>query len=380
MEASEKRYRSLIQPWATIGIVIGCISLYASDNTPGFICVPVAELTGMRLQDNDPEAVYITWNPDKHNRLHQALFFEPVIILEQQDQESLIQFPLAQYIQGNSLKPCIAWTLNKNIIAISNTMDTSRLPSFFDITSYQNNTIALTQPFFDTKRQQLFSAGTRFAVKKKNMRTFLVHAFDVTQKQWYVLKIPHKKCIEIKKNQKKNEQKNDFILLLRSWAHNSCGYIPYVLGGCSVCTFDANPFFNFQKNKFPLRGIDCTGLILRAAQICNIPYFFKNSATLHRYATPISEDEPIELGDIFWIKGHAFIVSNLDEPSFIEARGYTPHKFGRIHEITLPKVFQGITSFEQLRQMYKEGKSIARLDKDGIPHDTHKEFRFFKIF
>lgn len=381
MEASKKRYCSLIlRALFIVNFHFGCVSVYASDSISGFICVPIAELTGNKLGVSNAEVVYKEWSPNNHARIHQALFLEPVIILEQQETESRIIFPLACYIQGNVLKQCTAWTLTKNIIPITPATDTTNLPSYFDITQYQNPTVALTQPFFDRKTKQIFSAGTRFAIKKRDKKSFVVSAFNKAKNDWYFLKIPDKKCCEVGKIKEKNKQKDQFISLLKSWAHNSRGYIPYVLGGCSICTFDTDPFIHFQQNIFHSCGIDCTGLILRAAQICNIPYFFKNSTTLRLYGNTVPDTSPIEIGDIFWIKGHVFIVSNVDNPSFIEARGYTPHKFGRVQEIELSKVFQGVSSFEQLRTMNKNNLSIARLDKNGIPHDIHKEFHFFRIF
>ena len=67
---------------------------------------------------------------------------------------------------------------------------------------------------------------------------------------------------------------------------------------------------DFEK---PLAGFDCSGMILCAAQIAGLPYFFKNTDTLLGNLKPLRPTEELEAGDLVFYSGHVLVVSDLKE-------------------------------------------------------------------
>ncbi len=66
-----------------------------------------------------------------------------------------------------------------------------------------------------------------------------------------------------------------------------------------------------ECTQHPMSGFDCAGIISRAAQMCGIPYYFKNTYTLAHYLKSLSIDTHLQEGDLIWIPGHVMIVSDL---------------------------------------------------------------------
>ncbi|MGB8367272.1 MAG: hypothetical protein WCD44_02830, partial [Candidatus Babeliales bacterium] len=143
-------------------------------------------------------------------------------------------------------------------------------------------------------------------------------------------------------------------------------YIPYVWGGFSFTSTKKISSFSLKNEKIvsPKTGFDCAGIIARSAQICNIPYFYKNTTTIKQFLSPITHINNLMPGDIIWIPGHVMVIADLKNNTLIEARGYN-HGYGKIHEIPLSEEFKGISTYKELFNIYQNKKTITRLDHKG---------------
>lgn len=241
-------------------------------------------------------------------------------------------------------------------------------------------TVVLKEPFKDVKTNQLFSAGTRFVVCDHTRTGYWVYIFD-----------NHKKCIQkghipqslvmVENNQEARHTRiSNFVALLKQWSHTS-GIIPYVWGGCSynqsfggdafvimkkknVCGKEYTFYDRLACKKNPKSGFDCTGVLVRAAQICGLPYFLKNSTTVKKTLQELAPYQCLSEGDLIWIPGHVMVVADKQSNTIIEARAYN-HGFGKLQEVALHKVFKDMATFSQLEEAAKKKQQLQRLDKNG---------------
>ena len=125
-------------------------------------------------------------------------------------------------------------------------------------------------------------------------------------------------------------------------------------------------------------GTDCSGLIVRAAQLSGIPYFYKNTATLVQKLKTLAQHEKIESGDLLWIPGHVMIVGDLHKHTLFEARHYI-EGFGCIHEIPLSQSFKDIKTYAQLIQRFHDKKPLERLHRNGSVSKKITQFKILKL-
>jgi hypothetical protein len=128
----------------------------------------------------------------------------------------------------------------------------------------------------------------------------------------------------------------------------------------------------------PQPGLDCAGLIARAAHLAGIPYFYKNSLTIAKHLAPLNKKETISEGDIIWLPGHVMVVSSLKDNLLVEARHYS-HGYGKVHEIPLSHQFKNINSYEQLAAHFFNKKPLQRLDKSGKVVQVLPDFKILKL-
>jgi cell wall-associated NlpC family hydrolase len=333
-------------------------------------------------------------------RIHQLLFNETVDIVSEQEDEVAIHITSAYFITHTNHKPqTLYWTLKKNLISYEK-LQRKKLPLSYIPPTPDFNTIneqksahviGLLQPFHDPNTQQTFSAGTQFVYdpEKSTDSHFLVHLFDKTTTTFITASIARTTAVIIEPKGK-NDATALFIQILKGWAHPENGIIPYVWGGCSFCytcttpierkpaSDTTNTLYHRPDCSSPYNGYDCAGLILRAAQLAGIPYFYKNSYTLAHYLKPIATTAALKEGDLIWIPGHVMVVSKLHPALLIEARGY-PHGYGIVHEIALEKVFKGIKNYAQLMQASHKQKPLIRLDKKGQEMEKIKRFKVLSL-
>lgn len=329
-------------------------------------------------------------------RIHQLLFNELITILEERGDECLVKVSTVYYeSEHSSERHDTFWTLKKNFITCNHlkslNISSDCFPDPLDYKqslpqSSQKKTVVLTMPFYEPKTKKSYSAGTRFVVAqvRQNCHKYSVYILDPACNKCVIAEIPHA-VGKIENNASSYKTKVDeFLSLMRRWIHHQ-GFIPYVWGGSSLINYCINDSINFVEcNKrgyyqrpecftSPISGFDCAGLIARAAQICGLPYYFKNSITIKKNLDPVLNYASLKEGDILWIPGHVMVVASLKNNTLIEARGYN-HGFGKVHEVALNKVFKGIQNFEQLMHYYTTKKPLRRLDSQGLEAHSVESF------
>jgi hypothetical protein len=366
-------------------ILANCISLAQK----GVVIVPVADLLGNQGGEQAYQQLALCTKPvTACKRVHQILFNEIVTIQEEKDAEIKIQISSAYYELSPQGVPQITyWTLKKNILPLSelskSQISLQTIPDPVKFTSNKvklsaQSIISLIYPHYDPITNMTYSAGTRFVATSNQGSSNVIEVFalDINKKAVAQIQLPSKKCIKLSPSLSWHERKEIFLKLLRSWTRIKKGYIPYVWGGCSFIGIEKEPHFLsvqgqngctlFQplSHKSLCSGLDCAGLIVRAAQIVGIPYYLKNTATIANHLTEITSAHEIEAGDLIWFPGHVIVISDAHKHSIIEARAYS-QGYGKVHELALSNVFKDIHHFDQLLAAAQQKKTIYRLQKDG---------------
>ena len=86
----------------------------------------------------------------------------------------------------------------------------------------------------------------------------------------------------------------------------------------------------------------------------------------------------IVLNDLIAWFGHVVIISNIEDPHIIESRGYDG-KFGIVHELPLNHFFQGINSFEELKNACYKNKPLTLLNRAKEPMLVVENFGFYTL-
>jgi hypothetical protein len=403
-------------------LYIACCALYShlSASQKAVICVPIADLIGQQITTLIPnipaEKAYATIancageikSSIACPRLHQLLYNDIVEVVKIVDEEACIRILQAYYITPSSSQPqnCY-WTLKKNIALLddlaNNNITTSHLPDPINFADTDHgalnhtDVITLIEPFHDSILNLTFSVGTRFikksSVQKRRASKIDAFALDYPRMKEEIIKIPRHKCVIYNDNKTQEERIADYVNLLQKWAHPKNGSIAYVWGGTSFTkttngTFKEitktghtgdYSFYEYEKDtQYPKNGFDCSGVILRAAQICGIPYFCKNTTTIAQCLAPITQEQPLQSGDLILIKGHVMVVSDINKNLLIEARAYG-HGYGKLHEIPINQVFDGMETYKDLCDAYFGKKVIKRKDKHGTIRDTFSNVQLFSM-
>lgn len=385
------------------------------------INVPIADLLGQPITairsddsvDNAYKSIALcgeqTNAPYACPRLHQALYNDIVEVVKSTNEEVCVQITQAYYrIPSSSTPQSQYWTLKKNITLLDDlsaqNIPINHLPKpiNFSETASQfglNNpeVITLIEPHYDSKLRVTFSVGTRFicatpSLKKRNS-SIQVFAINYKTNKEHQIKIPYHKCIITDSTKIAELRITDYVKLLKKWAHTKQGCIPYTWGGTSFAhttkghykkvTRRTNnsdySFYEYEKDtSSPKSGFDCSGVIARSAQICGIPYFCKNTSTISHELTPLTKEQTLLPGDIILIRGHVMVVSDINKHLLIEARSYS-HGYGKLHEIPIKQVFDGIETYKDLTDAYWNKSVIKRKNKQGIICDTFTNLQLFPI-
>lgn len=365
--------------------------------------VPVADLIGQNHTHAMPSYAHMpicaNKGPYTCPRVGQLLYNEQVSIIKEVGDEVCIKIPHLFYITpGSKEKNTLYWSLKKNFARIDKLTHTDPAqaipePIWFahPEKNYTHNVAVLTWPYQDPKTGILFSAGTRFVLAQEQDNDQMVSVMMINPHHHKQQSLQLPKNITILEQQRTPaEQKKLFLKLLRSWANMNDGFIPYVWGGASIgkpCT--DNNFTKIQDHQHnkawyyrpdaipnPYWGIDCSGLVARAAQIAGMPYYFKNTTTLGEFMKPVSRNHPLEDGDLIWYPGHVMVVGSVANNTLIEAVGYNTG-YGKLHEIPLSQVFKNITTYDQLVAALYAQKPITRLFAREEP--AERTFNRFKL-
>lgn len=400
-----------------------CIVTYFSTYTSqkAVVNVPIADLLGQSITtirpNQSPQTAYneIALCGGQINssygcpRLHQLLYNDIIEVINNTDDEAQVRITHAYYVIPSSPMPQSQyWLLKKNITLLDDliayNIPINHLPTAPDFTDTSHHAlqhshiVTLTEPHHDAKLHITFSAGTRFVHvplpnKSKAFSSTTVFAIDYKTMKAHQIKIPSHKCMIATSITTKNEKIMNYVNLLKKWSHTKYGCIPYTWGGTSFAHTTHGNFkevthrtnnsdyssYEYENDTHsPKSGFDCSGVIARATQICGIPYFCKNTATIPHCLTLLSNDQALAPGDLILIRGHVMVVSDTTKNLLIEARSYS-HGYGKLHEISIGQVFEGIETYKDLTDAYFGKKVIKRKDKQGKVRDTFTNLQLFSM-
>ena len=288
---------------------------YKTKNTLAICIVPVADLSYQSVCSDGPKEcpkklnkiynnlpVYTQTQYESCQRTHQLLFNEIVEVIEENNEEIKIKLNSVAYKNSSGkLKDNFYWTFKGNLTTLDNlklqNLDLNLIPEpiNYKTTTFEvpfKNTLTLILPFYDKETDKTYSAGTRFKYNKKDNDSYEISIFDPNKKVFINSKVDKKLANE--SELKTHEEKiNNFVNLLKLWTSFGDKFIPYVQGGQSFQVLIDDTFylekgvncinqkFSFFKraddNVKPYSGFTCSGLIVRTAQICEIPLLCKNS-------------------------------------------------------------------------------------------------------
>lgn len=379
---------------ASIAQISGYAAHYAVINTP------VADLVGEPFKHDvikHYRALPVYAEGSCCPRIHQALFNEVVKIVDETECEYCIEIANAYFVTKKDKTPFTRyWTLKENCTVLNDTIKKS-VPtplSFKKKMPASKPTIVLTQPWHEARTGSRFSIGTRFIYcpRESDDETLTLMLYDHVKKREISSGIHHSACRIEKNNLSAPEARAEMIALIRSWIGNHCTFVPYIWGGCSFVERYAGNFrrkydkktecwiYIYPKTKRILQtGLDCAGLILRAAQAVGIPFYCKNSYTAAAQLKSITTYQEIEVGDILWIEGHVMLIADLNRNTIIEARGYT-HGYGKLQEIPISEEFEGIETIQQLVEAMHAKKALKRLEKKGTVIATIPHYKLLKLY
>lgn len=320
------------------------------------------------------------------SRSHQLLFNEVVKVKQEFGNEIECEVYNAFY-QRDREQVWTFWTLKKNVILlkllIQNNCDLTSIPlPYFDKKKNlinDENILTICCPFKDEGTQLIYSAGTRFVriSTSDKKETYAVKIFDFNN-NYRIINIP-KDLVVLSQPRNDKEKINMFVEILKKWANLNPEKIPFIWGGSSwiekvnVLDYKLVSEYKFGNQieywirptkEYPYTGFDAAQIVLRAAQIVGMPYFFKSTRTVENYVRQMQSYDAIENGDIIWYPGGQAIVSDLENNELIGAFGYKSWN-GVIQSCKLEKVFQNIKTYQDLRNAIEKKVLFKILDFNG---------------
>lgn len=132
----------------------------------------------------------------------------------------------------------------------------------------------------------------------------------------------------------------------------------------------------WRRPNNPQHGFDCSGLVLRAAQIAGFNYFCKNTTTI---GLELSEcDNPLEEGDLILVKGHVMVITNLQNNTLIDAFSYS-NSYGCVREIALSDAFEGLTTYDELYALAQGAKPLVFKNIEGQSTSSRQELKLLRL-
>ncbi len=383
------------------------------------VIAPVIDLVAQSLSKQFPNqstaesyrSIPICWGPEKKDyavcpRVHQALFNETVEVIGQNSDEYQVKISTAFYDHQTTGEPqSTYWMLKGNLIELDELyvkkQNRATIPKPISYTSTINSDTqiaTLILPFYDPITQLTFSVGTRFIVTPDQVynQMHTVYVFNPKSGHVVTTDIPKRLCTLSWPTLSKRAAQQNMVQLLRTWTHLSSGVVPLVWGGVSFTQpVVANDFIIQHKAvlgvllaywqrspllKPPFAGFDASGLICRAAQVYDIPYYFKNSKTAATHLAPLRSYDSIEEGDIIVIPGGILMVSSTqpNNHAVISSCSYSSG-YGCVVELKLKDLFENIATFDDLQQAYNARQPLHTKDARGNHLNTYSTFSIHKF-
>lgn len=375
----------------------------------GFVAVPVMDLVGTPFPSvDDYRHLPLCWGAQNRDlacpRVHQLLLHEPVEILDTNPTGDQYMVAITQAYRTDrttQTQHATYWAPKHQIVTFdqlnAHGIPLFTIPKALDFRGKKiptRNIVTLKEPFHDPITGLTFSAGTRF-VRRMHHNVpdgYSVYAFDLKNFGTKIVTLPQDLCCPPISDNRQQMRRN-FVQLIRSWAHNNKGFIPYGWGCGSLTHYTQGTFQEVTTHrngipisyfvidgypKNPCTGFDCSSLVARAAQMVGIPYFCKNTITIEKSLAPLRYGEPLEEGDLILIPGHVMIVASLKKNTLFEARHFL-HGYGKVQEIPISEQFSGIATYDDLVTAHFEQQPIDRLDISGTVREKIPRIKLFKL-
>jgi len=365
--------------------------------TPNAFCsVPVADLIGapirtfFSIEQATTQELYerIPYSETRRShgspRIAQLLFNQAVEILAIKGDEVKIKVPDMYYGDGTKMYNTY-WTQSSCITPLTK-------PLVKGVPLPHTKTVILTCALTHPMQKMTYSAGTCFVKTGKQKRTslecFYYNSTTKTIETLWIKKDSLRTCQPPKK-----EIRKAFIVLLKTWAHQKNGFIPYVFGGCSIgkplknntffekhITFTKKPctFFERPDAPTPRIGIDCARLFARAFQTLNITWSALNSKAFKMQLRSLHSYEKPQIGDFIYFSGHIAVISDVKKGLLIEARSYQDG-YGKVHEIPFSEQFQNIHTIKDLQHAAQTKKRVVRLNNSGKKSQSIDDLEILKF-
>ena len=389
-------------------LIVSAFPLHAV-RVRALVKVPVADACVMRIGDctKDVQSFYrkLPYSPSKGTyacpRVHQLLFNELVTIIQEfKSGEVIVRSSGFFFLNRFNKRRTTFWMLKKDLMPLSEIPQKfySYIPTPINykrpVKDYSHKLLTLSKPWYDKKTKKTYSVGTRFVHIQENdtATAYGISFINPETMRVHYARIPKQKALATY-HRSFTKRRRVFMSLLRSWVRPRKGFIPYVYGGSSFTVpLEQNRFALKKSTKcgqeasfwlrkggvIPLSGIDCSNMIMRAAQMAGLPYYFKNTRTLINTLRPLKRGEIIEEGDLVWYQGHVMIVSDVKKNLLIESIGYDSG-YGRVHELPVHKAFRGIKNFGQLKRVHYTHNFTMRLGCNGRPWRSVHRLTIYKL-
>jgi hypothetical protein len=346
------------------------------------------------------EALPISWGSDVRSkeacpRIYQLLLHELAVILEETDYEYLVAIPTAvTATQAGQIEPVQGWTLKTNLWDISQYgFDPESYDLLLPIGSNKSREVLfLVSPFLDNDGS-FYSAGTKFYVAQVLNTDYIVYAFDAALGHFKKITIPQILCSYQPQTFPDHQKREPFCDLVTMWATvtpQAC--IPLVWGGCSIGkVWDHDDYYKslrtlddgstvavWDRPKYGddyYMGLDASSIILRAAQIVDIPYPWRNSTTALLMLEHTNQPSD---GDLLWVPGGLCIINNMAQNTIITVMSYTSG-YGCLVQLPLHQAFKDIATYQDLIDAYQNGYPLTLLNHDGSIARSVENYAFLKL-
>lgn len=361
--------------------------------------VPITDCLGKSAQKIDPsisvEDFYhnIPYSPEYGSyscpRIHQCLYNEMGTLIKETEDEVLVEFPHFYFLVNN--KPHSRFWLKKDSICRI-TSNHKYIPQPYTADNkYDKSIVTLMHPWHDQETNIWYSAGTRF-VRSYDDTAYELGISLVDFGSMSVRKASITRHLAVINEPRTiHTSKQLFIDILRQWI-DDYKVVPYVWGGCSY--IERKPFDDYsliqasrqekdiaywdRPGNSPHSGCDCSGLVLRVAQIAGINYFCKNTTTIGKTLQDVSSFDELEEGDLILIPGHIMVVADLSEHTLIDAASYNSG-YGCLREVPLSYTFEGIETYEELFEASQSAGELTLLTHEGNPLKTVSYVRLLRL-
>lgn len=347
-----------------------CIAIHLQAGYKAIVIDPVIEMNNSFPAPPQNSPISLGDISKNCHRAYQGLYNEIFDILEEHEKFVKLHSEKIKYNNATDEKLNSFWAYKENIIRIDELDDLLKESIPHPVYGHEQ-TIVLTYPW------ENFSVGTRFK-RYQNYDTSTHYGILWTNFEKKIVKIDRisrKNAIE--EIQQDNDKKRKlFIEIINNLVdrvsnNNNNEVIAYVWGGNSFVSpyidsksYQENGLWHRIGKNNPYTGYDCSGLIMRMAQIAGLDFPWKTTSVMEKMLKKLTPGDKLENGDLIWIQGHVIIISNIEKNEIIEARGYKSGH-GHVQKTTLEQAFENITNYIDLIADYYAEKPIRFKNKKG---------------